>query len=198
MTVAVMAAGLAIVSVLAGLVTEAVKKICENRDSDCPENLTAGCASVVLAVVYGAAVSVAGGGWTAQSIVCTIVLAILSWLCSMLGYDKVTQTIAQLAERIKAQDEAVKACAGEETADSAGQEDGTETEDGDEAEAGAADSTEPEGTDSAEAEDADSTETGSTDSSEAEDADTAGSGGTEEDSPEEGSPETSEDDKEAE
>lgn len=175
MTVAAMAAGLAIVSVLAGLVTEAVKKICENRGSDCPENLTAGCASVVLAVVYGAVISVTGGGWTAQSIVCTIVLAILSWLCSMLGYDKVTQTIAQLAERIKAQDGAAGACAGDETADGAGQEDGTETGDADGAEAG----------DGAEAEDADT-------------ADTAGSGDTEEDSSGEEPPETSEDDKEAE
>lgn len=184
MTVAAMAAGLAIVSVLAGLVTEAVKKICENRGSDCPENLTAGCASVVLAVVYGAAVSVAGGGWTAQSIVCTIVLAILSWLCSMLGYDKVTQTIAQLAERIKAQDEAFEACAGEESTDSAEAEaeDSTETGDGDGAEAEDADSAEPEGTDSAEAEDEDS----------------AGSGDAEEDSPGEESPEAPEDDKEAE
>lgn len=172
MTVAAMAAGLAIVSVLAGLVTEAVKKICENRGSDCPENLTAGCASVVLAVVYGAVISVTGGGWTAQSIVCTIVLVILSWLCSMLGYDKVTQTIAQLAERIKAQDEAAGACAGEESADST-------------AEAEAADSAEAESADSAEAEDADT-------------ADTAGSGDTEEDSSGEESPETSEDDKEAE
>ena len=180
MTVAAMAAGLAIVSVLAGLVTEAVKKICENRGSDCPENLTAGCASVVLAVVYGAVISVTGGGWTAQSIVCTIVLVILSWLCSMLGYDKVTQTIAQLAERIKAQDEAAGACAGEESADST-------------AEAEAADGAEAESADSAEAEDADSAEAENADT-----ADTAGSGDTEEDSPGEESPETSEDDKEAE
>lgn len=89
---------LALCSVLTGLIVEAIKKL---KDVEKP-NLVA----AIVSVIVGLAVSV---GWvliskiavSVEVILFVIALIVLSWLCSMLGYDKVIQTIAQILGRNK-------------------------------------------------------------------------------------------------
>ena len=80
-------------SVITGLVTEALKKMMEITKP----NVTA----AIVSLVTGLFVSVS---WifvqhivvNATTILFCVSLIVLSWLCSMLGYDKVVQTLAQL------------------------------------------------------------------------------------------------------
>lgn len=89
--------GLLIVSTLSGLVTEAVKKILTELKVNYHSNILAGIVSFVLAIGVGIGyVVLASTGFTAQAFVYIDVLAVMSWLCSMVGYDKVIQVINQL------------------------------------------------------------------------------------------------------
>ena len=89
--------GLLVVSVLSGLVTEAVKKILTELKVNYHANLLAGIVTLVLAVGVGVAyVIVSNLGFTGANIVHIVVLAVMSWLCSMVGYDKVVQVINQI------------------------------------------------------------------------------------------------------
>ena len=84
---------LALCSVLTGLIVEAIKKL---KDVEKPNVVAA-----IVSVIVGLAVSVS---WvliskiavSVEVILFVIALIVLSWLCSMLGYDKVIQTIAQI------------------------------------------------------------------------------------------------------
>lgn len=84
---------LAVCATLVTLITEAVKKAIVNV----PPNLVA----LIVSVVTGIAVPV---GYmilshlsiTAQDIVYIIATVVLTWLISMLGYDKVIQSLLQL------------------------------------------------------------------------------------------------------
>lgn len=83
-------AGLMIVSTLTGLVTEAVKKILKEYNVKYRANTLAGIVASVLSAVIGVGyVIFTNGQFTAQVIICIIGLVFLSWLCSMVGYDKV-------------------------------------------------------------------------------------------------------------
>lgn len=88
--------GLGIVSTLTSLVTEAVKKILiEHNVNYCANTLT-GIIAAILSIAIGIGyIVIANVGFTSQSIVCIIALAFISWLCSMIGYDKVIQVINQ-------------------------------------------------------------------------------------------------------
>lgn len=89
--------GLLIVSTLTGLVTEAVKKILAELKVNYHSNILAGIVAIVLAVGIGVGyVIVSNLGFTGANIVQIVVLAVLGWLCSMIGYDKVVQVITQL------------------------------------------------------------------------------------------------------
>lgn len=89
--------GLLIVSVMSGLVTEAVKKILTELKVNYHSNLLAGIVALVLAVGVGVGFIVINNlGFTGANIVQIVVLAVASWLCSMVGYDKVVQVITQL------------------------------------------------------------------------------------------------------
>lgn len=82
--------GLMIISTLTGLVTEAVKKVLTDYNVKFPANTLAGIVAAVLSVGIGIGyLIISGTGFTAQSIVCIIALIFMSWLCSMVGYDKV-------------------------------------------------------------------------------------------------------------
>lgn len=89
---------LALSSVLTGLIVEAIKKL---KDVEKPNIVAA-----IVSVIVGLAVSV---GWvliskiavSVEVILFVIALIVLSWLCSMLGYDKVIQTIAQILGKNK-------------------------------------------------------------------------------------------------
>lgn len=84
--------GLMIVSTLTGLVTEAVKKILAEHNVAYRANTLAGIVAVVLTAVIGVGYTFYMNiGFTAQTIVCICALTFMSWLCSMVGYDKVIE-----------------------------------------------------------------------------------------------------------
>lgn len=88
---------LLVISTLTGLVTEAVKKLLDERGMATKPNTTAGIISLVLSVAVGVAYIIFNGeAFTSQTIIAIIALTFLSWLCAMLGYDKVMQTLTQL------------------------------------------------------------------------------------------------------
>ena len=89
--------GLLITSTLAGLVTEAVKKILTELKVNYHSNLLAGIVALILAAGIGVVyVVICNLGFTGANVVQIIALAVLSWLGSMIGYDKVVQVITQL------------------------------------------------------------------------------------------------------
>ena len=88
--------GLGIVSTLTSLVTEAVKKILAGYNRNYCSNTLAGIVAAALSIGIGLGYMVlASVAFTAQSIVCIIALAFMSWLCAMVGYDKVIQVVGQ-------------------------------------------------------------------------------------------------------
>ena len=88
--------GLMITSTLTGLVTEAVKKIMVEHKKTYYANTLAGVVSVFvsggISIGY---ILITEIGFTTQTIVYCIALLFLSWLCAMVGYDKVIQAISQ-------------------------------------------------------------------------------------------------------
>jgi hypothetical protein len=88
--------GLTLVSTLTSLVTEAIKKILNGKNKTYCANTLAGIVAAVLSIGIGIGyIVIASVGFSAQSIVCLIALAVASWLCAMVGYDKVVQVINQ-------------------------------------------------------------------------------------------------------
>lgn len=88
--------GLLLVSTLVGLMTEAIKKILTEHNKTYRANTLAGIVALVLASAVGVAyVIFTGAAFTAPVIVEIVVFVIASWLCAMLGYDKVIQTVCQ-------------------------------------------------------------------------------------------------------
>lgn len=88
--------GLFVVSTLTGLFTEGVKKVLTELKVNYHSNLLAGIVAFVLAAGVGVGyILLAEVGFTTQSIVYLVALAFSSWLCSMVGYDKVVQVISQ-------------------------------------------------------------------------------------------------------
>lgn len=96
MTFEIFLLGLLVVSVLTGLFTEAIKKWLQERDKKYYPNALAGYVAVGLSIAIGAAyIIVTGAAINAQMAVYLIALVLLSWLCAMVGYDKVIQAISQ-------------------------------------------------------------------------------------------------------
>lgn len=96
MTLQIFLAVLLIVSTLTGLFTEGIKKVLEERNKSYYSNVLAGAVSVVLSVlVWFCYVIIVDAVINAQMIVFLIALVLLSWLCAMVGYDKVIQAISQ-------------------------------------------------------------------------------------------------------
>lgn len=88
--------GLLIVSTLTGLTTEAVKKILTEHNVEYRANTLAGIVAFVLSLALGTGyVILSDITFTAQVVVCVIAETFMSWLCAMVGYDKVIQTIGQ-------------------------------------------------------------------------------------------------------
>jgi len=88
--------GLLVTSTLTGLVTEAVKKITVEYNVNYRANTLAGLVSLVLSAAIGIGyIFVTNVGFTAQVVAYIIALIFMSWLCAMIGYDKVIQTISQ-------------------------------------------------------------------------------------------------------
>ena len=92
----VFALGLLITSTLTGLVTEAIKKILAEHNVTYRANTLAGIVAFLLSIAIGAGYVVGTGAeFNSQIIVCLIAQVFMSWLCAMVGYDKVIQAIAQ-------------------------------------------------------------------------------------------------------
>lgn len=88
--------GLLVVSTLTGLVTEAIKNILAEHDRPYHANTLAGIVALILSVAVGSGyVLFTGIGFSVQVIVSFIGLVFMSWLCAMVGYDKVMQAISQ-------------------------------------------------------------------------------------------------------
>ena len=88
--------GLLIVSTVTSLVTEAIKKILTEHNKTYHANTLAGIVALVMSLAVGIGyIVVTGSAFTAQIIVYLITMVFMSWLCAMVGYDKVVQAIAQ-------------------------------------------------------------------------------------------------------
>ena len=88
--------GLLITSTLTSLVTEAVKKIMAEHNKTYHANTLVGIIALVLSIVIGSGYVVLNGlEFTSTVIICIIAQVFMSWLCAMVGYDKVIQAISQ-------------------------------------------------------------------------------------------------------
>ena len=96
MTLHIFLMGLLIVSTLTSLFTEGIKKWLQERNKTYYSNALAGYVAITLSVLVGVAYLIlTGATFTAQMAVYLIALMALSWLCAMVGYDKVIQAISQ-------------------------------------------------------------------------------------------------------
>lgn len=88
--------GLLVVSTLTGLVTEAIKKLCQEHHWKYYTNTMAGICSIVVSILVGVGfICYTGIMVNIKVITCLVTLAILGWLCAMVGYDKVIQALSQ-------------------------------------------------------------------------------------------------------
>ena len=88
--------GVLITSTLTSLATEAVKKLLAEHSKNYYANTLAGIVSVILSVAIGISYMMLSNiSFTSQTIVYLIALVFISWLCAMVGYDKVIQAISQ-------------------------------------------------------------------------------------------------------
>jgi VIT1/CCC1 family predicted Fe2+/Mn2+ transporter len=97
MTLEVFLLGLLIVSAFTGLFTEGIKKLLQEKNKTYYANALAGYVAIALSALVGVAyVILTEAAFNARMAVYLIALVLLSWLCAMVGYDKVIQTIAQI------------------------------------------------------------------------------------------------------
>lgn len=95
-TIDIFLLGLLVTSTATSLVTEAIKKLLTESGVQFKSNMLAGVISIVLSAAIGIAYSVMSSlEITADLVVCMVALMFASWLCAMVGYDKVIQTIQQ-------------------------------------------------------------------------------------------------------
>ena len=88
--------GLLIISTITGLATEAVKSVLAEHNKSYRANTLAGLVALAVSVAIGLGyIFIANIPFSAQVIVCLIAEVFMSWLCAMLGYDKVVQAISQ-------------------------------------------------------------------------------------------------------
>lgn len=86
---------LMIVSVLTGLVTEGIKKLLDEAKKPYRSNLLAGVVAVILSIAVDTGYMILTETLMNEKMaVILIALVLLSWLCAMVGYDKVIQAIS--------------------------------------------------------------------------------------------------------
>lgn len=90
-----------IMCTISGLLTEGIKTWCKNANKNCSANLVALIDSIVVGGV-GTAVTYAlmGIAFNLQNILCIGIMIAAVWLGSMIGYDKIIQTITQISKKI--------------------------------------------------------------------------------------------------
>ena len=89
---------LTIGGMVTALLTEAIKKMYANMKKDYSANIIALVNAVVVgcggtAVVY----MLMNIPWTVNNIICMVLMTVAVWIASMLGFDKVLQTVNQIA-----------------------------------------------------------------------------------------------------
>ena len=88
--------GLLVISTLTGLTTEAVKKALADHNKTFPINTLTGIVALVISLACGIGyVLIADIGFTVSTVISIITFVFMNWLCAMVGYDKVIQTIGQ-------------------------------------------------------------------------------------------------------
>lgn len=88
--------GLLLSSTFTGLATEACKKTLSELNITYKANVLAGIVSIVVSTFIGVGYMIPyGTGFSYNSVMCLIAYTFMNWLCAMLGYDKVIQTISQ-------------------------------------------------------------------------------------------------------
>lgn len=89
--------GLLIISTLTSLFTEAMKKLLAENGLKYKPNTLAGLVAIVVSVAVAAAyIVITGTAITSVVVVYVVAIIVMAWLCAMVGYDKVIQTIAQI------------------------------------------------------------------------------------------------------
>ena len=90
------------------LMTEAVKKWLDDLEFSYKPNILAGIQAIIVSVIVGTCWKViTGTKITPELIAWAVILIILSWLCAMVGYDKVKQTLLQIKDPSKKEDGSV-------------------------------------------------------------------------------------------
>lgn len=97
MTITVFMSILAIGILVCSLLTEAIKKTYAEFDKKCSPNLIALIDAFVVGIIGTSMIySLIGIPFTMNNIFCMILMAFAIWLGATVGYDKVTQTVAQI------------------------------------------------------------------------------------------------------
>ena len=100
MTLQIFLKGLLLVSIFTGLVTEAIKRILEEQKKQYYSNTIAGIVAVVIAVLVDIGYTVLNNmAFDVVWAVYLIALIGLSWLCAMVGSDKVIQALSQIRSK---------------------------------------------------------------------------------------------------
>ena len=88
--------GVLIASTLTSLATEAIKKLLAEHNKNYHANTLAGVVSMVISIAIGVGyMLISNIAFSVQAIVYLLMLVFISWLCAMVGYDKVVQAISQ-------------------------------------------------------------------------------------------------------
>lgn len=105
MTVTLFMTIIVVASMVASLLTEAIKKAYENAKKEYSANIIALVNAIVVgcggtAVVY----MLLNIPWTVNNIICLILMGVAVWIGAMIGYDKVIQTIQQIATKDRSEE----------------------------------------------------------------------------------------------
>ena len=97
---------LTIGGMVTALLTEAIKKMYANMNKEYSANIIALVNAIVVgcggtAVVY----MLMNIPWTVNNIICMVLMTVAVWIASMLGFDKVLQTVNQIANMSKEKSE---------------------------------------------------------------------------------------------
>lgn len=88
--------GLLISSTITGLATEAVKKVLTENNKTYHANTLAGIVALIVSALIGVGyVLLMAIPFTIPIVIYIVALVLMSWLCAMVGYDKVIQAISQ-------------------------------------------------------------------------------------------------------
>ena len=98
----VLLTGIFMSALLTGLATEAVKKVLDEHNKPYQSNTLAGVIAIVVSIALGVGYVVLSEiAFSMQIVVYLVALMGSSWLCAMVGYDKVIQTIEQFSKSDK-------------------------------------------------------------------------------------------------